>query len=146
MTNLLLSSVPLSVETTEIRPDQSQPSTAHNHACRRCQHDYWLALDRLRRANRDLAETAAVMAASLTTVTAIQAVISIAVDRLNLPKDDLEWALYAYVAVIASIFAIGVVRSMKAFGRRGKAEREIDRAKGGIFEFCPEVQWPQPEG
>jgi uncharacterized membrane protein YcjF (UPF0283 family) len=114
--------------------------------CRRAQRDYRLALDSLARARRDLGETAAIMAATLTTVTAIQAVISIAVDRLALPIDYLQWGFYVYIAVIVLIFLVGIIRSLFAFRRRGRAEREMDRAKAEIFIQCSQDLWPEPEG
>jgi cytochrome c biogenesis protein CcdA len=99
----------------------------------------------LKRAERDLAETAAFMAASLTTVTAIQAVVSIARDKLELSRDILQLAFQGYVVVFILIFLLGALRIRSAIQRRSEAEREIDQTKKGIFEFCEPVQWPKPE-
>jgi len=103
------------------------------------------ARDRLKRADRDLGETAAFIAASLTTVTAIQAVISIAKDELELSNDVLQLAFNGYIAIFILILLLGVFRARSAMHRRSQAEREIDQTKQGIFEFCPMDQWPEPE-
>jgi hypothetical protein len=58
--------------------DQNHRSRGNAHACKACQRVYQQACDRLKRAERDLGETAAFIAASLTTATAIEAVINIA--------------------------------------------------------------------
>ena len=115
------------------------------HACKASQRGYQQACDRLRRAERDLAETAAFMAASLTTVTAIQAVISLAKDKLELSKEILQLAFQGYIAVFILIFLLGALRIRSAIRRRTQAEKEIDQTKKGIFEFCPPEQWTKPE-
>jgi len=107
------------------------------HACRNSQLRYLLARDYLRRANRDLGETAAFIAASLTTVTAIQAVISIANDKLELSRDILQIAFDVYIGLLILIFVLGAFRANSAVSRRARAEREIDQTKKGIFDFCP---------
>lgn len=115
------------------------------HACKASQRGYQQARDHLRRAERDLAETAAFIAASLTTVTAIQAVITVAKDKLALSQDILYLAFGGYVAIFLLILLLGAVRVQNAIRRRTRAEREIDQLKRGIFEFCPMDQWPKPD-
>ena len=127
------------------QPQESQPSKGRMHACKASHRGYQLACDRLKRAERDLAETAAFIAASLTTVTAIQAVVSIAKDKLELSKEVLQWAFQGYIAVFLLIFLLGGLRVRSAIRNRTQAEREIDQTKKGIFEFCPTDQWPKPE-
>ena len=131
--------------TQKAQPQENHLPKAKVHACKASQRGYQLALDRLKRAERDLAETAAFMVASLTTVTAIQAVVSIARDKLELPKDILQFAFQGYVAVFILIFVLGALRIRGAIQRRSEAEKEIDQTKKGIFEFCEPVQWPKPE-
>ena len=125
--------------------DQNHHSKAEMHACKASRRGYQQARDHLRRAERDLGETAAFMAASLTTVTAIQAVISVAKDKLELSKDVLQLAFQGYVAVFVLILLLGALRIRSAIRKRTQAERDIDQTKKGIFEFCPMDQWPQPE-
>lgn len=124
---------------------ENHPPKARLHACQASQREYQLAADRLKRAERDLAETAAFMAASLTTVTAIQAVMSIAKEKLELSREILQWAFQGYVAIFLLIFVLGALRIRGAIQRRSQAEREIDQTKKGIFEFCEPAQWPKPE-
>ena len=124
---------------------ENYPPKAKIHACKASQRGYQLASDRLKRAERDLAETAAFIAASLTTVTAIQAVISIAKDKLDLSKEVLQVAFQGYVAIFILIFLLGALRIRGAIQRRTQAETEIDQTKKGIFEFCDPPQWPKPE-
>jgi hypothetical protein len=128
-----------------MQPKESQPPRGEVHACKASRRGYQQALDRLKRADRDLGETAAFMAASLTTVTAIQAVISIAKDELALSNTVLQLAFHGYIAVFVLILLLGVFRAQAALRRRAQAEREIDQAKKGIFEFCPMEQWPEME-
>lgn len=118
---------------------------AETHACKAYRLLYEQAREHLRRAERDLGETAAFIAGSLTTVTAIQAVISIAKDKLELSKDILQLAFQIYVAVFILILLLGGLRIRNAIRRRTQAEREIDQAKKGIFEFCPEDPLPKSE-
>ena len=113
------------------------------HACRSSQLRFWHARDCLRRANRDLGETAAFVAASLTTVTAIQAVIGIANDKLELSKGILQAAFDGYIVIMILIFVLGAIRANNAFRRRARAEREIDQTKKGIIDFCPIDEWPK---
>lgn len=129
---------------TAVEQENSLPK-AKFHACKASQRGYQLACDRLKRAERDLAETAAFMAASLTTVTAIQAVVSLARDKLELSKDILQLGFQGYVAVFLLIFLLGAIRIRGAISRRSLAEKEIDQTKKGIFEFCEPPQWPKPE-
>ena len=129
----------------KIRLEESQPSKGKLHACKASQRGYQLACDRLKRAERDLAETAAFIAASITTVTAIQAVISLAKDKLDLSTEVLQLAFQSYVALFILILLLGALRVRSAIQRRTQAEKEIDQTKKGIFEFCPTDQWPKPE-
>ena len=125
--------------------DQNHSSKAVIHACKASRRGYQQARDHLRRAERDLAETAAFIAASLTTVTAIQAVITVAKDKLELSRDILQLAFQGYVGIFLLILLLGALRVRTAIRRRTQAEREIDQTKKGIFEFCPMDQWPKPE-
>jgi cytochrome c biogenesis protein CcdA len=125
---------------------ENQQSKGKIHACKASQRGYQQARDRLRRAERDLAETAAFIAGSLTTVTAVQAVITLARKELELPMQLLQWAFQGYVALFLLIFLLGAVRVRKTIRSRTQAEREIDQTKKGIIEFCPLDQWPKPEG
>ena len=125
--------------------DENQELLANAHACRASKRILEQANDRLKRANRDLGETAAFIAASLTTVTAVEAVINIAVKTINLSKDILQVAFDVYIAIFVIIFILGALRTQKSLHRRAKAEREIDQAKRGIFEFCPGEPLPKLE-
>jgi len=118
---------------------------AEDHACKASMRAYEQACDHLRRAERDLAETAAFIAASLTTVTAIQAVISIAKDQLELSKEILQLAFQGCVGIFTLILLLGALRIRGAIHRRAQAEKEIDQTKRGIFEFCPLDHWPKAE-
>lgn len=124
---------------------RSEPIVKH-HACRASQRGYDQARDHLKRAERDLAETAAFIAASLTTVTALQAVISIARDKLELSKEVLQLAFQGYILVFVLIFVFGALRIRNAMQRRARAEREIDLSKQGIFEFCDTVPKEEEKG
>ena len=124
---------------------ENHRSRANSHACRAYQHTYRQACDHLKRAERDLAETAAFMAASLTTVTAIQAVITVANDKLELSKNVLQLAFQGYVAIFLLILVLGAVRVRTAMRRRTQAEKEIDQAKKGMFVFCATEPLPQPD-
>ena len=136
------------MELINVRPmtfGENHRSRADSHACRAYQHVYEQARDHLRRAERDLAETAAFIAASLTTVTAIQAVITLGNDKLELSKNILQMAFQGYVAIFLLIFLLGGVRLRNAMRRRTQAEREMDQAKRGMFVFCPIEPRPQPD-
>ena len=91
------------------------------HACKASQRGYQQARDHLRRAERDLAETAAFIAASLTTVTAIQAVITVARDKLELSREILQMAFQGYVGVFLLILLMGALRVSHAIHRRTQA-------------------------
>ena len=110
---------------------------AHAHACTASQHALEQANDQLRRANRDLGELAGFVAASLTTVTAIEAVINIAIDRIGLPTQILQAAFDLYIGFLAAIFIMGAVRFGVVMRRRGRAEKEMDLAKRAIYKYCP---------
>ena len=124
--------------------DHQQP-IGKIHACKISQRSFQLARDRLKRADRDLGETAAFIAASLTTVTAVEAVISIAVDKIGLSGFPLLDAFKIYLTVILFILLYGLIRGVSAVRGRRQAEREIDEAKKGIYEFCISEQWPKGE-
>ena len=99
---------------------EKNETRGREHACKASLRNYQLAHDCLKRAERDLAETVAFIATSLTTATALQAVITVANDKLGL--------------------SLEVSSAMR---RRARAEREIDQTKKALFEFCPMDQWPQ---
>lgn len=124
---------------------QNHQSKADVHACKASRRGYQQARDHLRRAERDLGETAAFIAASLTTVTAIQAMVTVARDKLELSREILQLAFQGYVAIFLLIFLLGAWRIRNAMRRRTQAEKEIDQTKRGIFEFCPMDQWPKAE-
>jgi hypothetical protein len=123
----------------------SQPSKGRVHACQASQRNLEQASDRLRRANRDLGETAAFIAASLTTVTAVEAVINIAVEKIGLSLKFLQTAFGVYILLLVMIFIWGTIRARSALSKRYHAEQDFDQAKKCIFEFCPVEQWPKPE-
>jgi hypothetical protein len=125
--------------------DENHRSKADMHACKASRRAYQQARDHLRRAERDLGETAAFIAASLTTVTAIQAMVTVARDKLELSKDVLQMAFGGYVAIFLLILLFGGLRVRNAIRRRTQAERNIDQAKKATFEFCPSDQWPKPD-
>jgi hypothetical protein len=75
----------------------------------------------------------------------VQAVISLARDKLELSKEVLQLAFQGYVVVFILIFLLGALRVRWAIRRRTQAEKEIDQTKKGIFEFCDLPQWPRPE-
>ena len=129
----------------QVQLGENQPPKARVHACKASQRGYQQARDRLKRADRDLGETAAFIAASLTTVTAVQAVISVAKDKLELSQEVLQLAFHIYIAAFVLILLLGAVRGRRAIRRRAQAEMDIDQSKKGIFEFCPMDQWPKLE-
>ena len=136
------------MERINIKPltfDENHRSRAESHACKAYRQAYQQARDHLRRAERDLAETAAFMAGSLTTVTAVQAVITLARKELELPMELLRWAFQGYIGVFLLIFLLGAVRVRHALRQRTQAEREIDQAKKGMIQFCPVDQWPKAD-
>jgi hypothetical protein len=67
----------------------NQQSLGNKHARKAYMRLYHHACDQFKRADRDLGETAAFVAASLTTATAIEAVMTVANDKLGLSKDIL---------------------------------------------------------
>lgn len=125
--------------------EQTLKSKGNVHACRASQRDFQQARDRLNRANRDLGETAAFLVASLTTVTAFQAVISLANKELALSLDVLQSAFLVYIVVFVLLLVLGTLRVANALHRRTEAEREIDRTKKGIFDFCSVEEWSKVE-
>jgi len=125
--------------------DAGRQSKGQVHACKASQRNLQQATDQLRRANRDLGETAAFIAASLTTVTAVEAVINIAVEKIGLAPKVLQAAFDVYILLLVLIFAWGALRMRGALSKRSRAEQDFDQAKKGVFEFCPVEQWPKPE-
>jgi hypothetical protein len=85
------------------------------------------------------------MVTSLTTVTAIQAVIAIAKGDLQLSTTVLQWTFLGYSLIFSLIFILGALRIRGALERRTKAEREIDQTKRAVFEYCSPEQWPRLE-
>ena len=124
---------------------QHNESKAKMHACKASQRGYQQARDHLRRAKRDLRETTTFLIASITTVTAIQVVISVARGSLNLSGDIFEWTLQIFIAVLFLLLLLGGGRIGSALRRRTRAEQEVDQARKGIFEFCPRDLWPETE-
>ncbi len=123
--------------------EQTFITKGDDHACRASWREYQQARDALKRADRDLGETVGFLVASLTTVTAIQAVITIGLDKLGLPSATLLVAFQAYLAVFLLVLLLGCARATRAMLRRARAEREIDRTKKGVVQFCPIDQWTQ---
>ncbi|HXD08419.1 MAG TPA: hypothetical protein VN653_00050 [Anaerolineales bacterium] len=123
----------------------SQQSLGQIRACRISKRSFQQAQDRLKRANRDLGETAAFMVALITTVTAIEAVINVADGRIHIAPEYLKMAFDLYIALLMFILIAGALRSWGAILRRSQAEREIDQARQGIFEFCPGDEWLKTE-
>lgn len=124
---------------------ENQRSRGSVHACRASQRGLQQAQDRLRRANRDLGETAAFVAALLTTATAAEAVVNISIEKIDMSKEILQGAFGAYSAVFILVLVWGAIRGSRAIRRRAQAEKDVDQAKKGIFEFCPGDQWPMSE-
>jgi|GEM_PF-2589752 len=129
-----------------IEPLEFQTAKGRVHACQASQRFLQQAGDRLGRANRDLGETAAFVAASLTTVTAVEAVINIAIDKVGISHEILQVAFKVFAVLLVWIIMWGAIRARDAIQRRTQAEKDIDQAKKGIFEFCPVDQWPKLEG
>lgn len=125
--------------------EESLKSKGNIYACRDSQRRLQEANNHLRRANRDLGEVAAFIAASLTTVTAVEAVINIAVDKIGLAREVLQVAFDGYIAFLAAILILGTFHFATVMLRRARAEKEIDQAKKRIYEFCPIEQWPKLE-
>lgn len=123
----------------------AQPGLGKVHACRISQRSFHQAQDRLKRSNRDLGETAAFMLALITTVTAIEAVINIADSKIHMPVEYLQLTFDLYIVLFILILVAGGLRCWGAIRMRSQAEREIDQAKQGIFEFCSGDQWPKSE-
>lgn len=124
---------------------ENYKTKAITHACKAYRRGYQQANDRLKRADRDLGETVAVIAASLTAVTAVEAVINIAHNKIGLPSIFPFVTFYVYMAALVVILVWGVLRSRNALRRRTQAEKEVDQAKMGIFEFCLGEHWPRME-
>jgi hypothetical protein len=131
--------------TEQFRLDESLNAKGNVYACREYQRSLQEATDQLRRANRDLGEVAAFIAASLTTVTAVEAVINIADGKIGLAHNILQTAFNGYIALLAAIFILGGLRFAIVMYRRTQAEKELDKAKKGIYTFCHTENWPKPE-
>ena len=129
----------------KLNPDEQQQTVGRVHACRASQREYQQARDRLKRANRDLGETAAFIAATLTSATAIQAVITFAEAKLVLPPAVPQLAFTIYILVIIGLVVLGVFRGAHALLLRKQAERLIDRTKKGVYDFCRVEEWPKVE-
>jgi hypothetical protein len=129
----------------ELPTEAVQDLRADAHACKAYQRELQQASDHLRRANRDLGELAAFIAASLTTITAVEAVINIAVDKIGLEKATLQTAFDIYIGFLVAILILGAFRFGVVMQRRSRAERELDHAKKGIYTFCPTEQWLKRE-
>lgn len=119
----------------KLRSSERTKSTANLVAYRNSKRRLEWANDQIARANRDLGEMAAFLAASLTTVTAVQAVINIAIDRIGLAKEILQIAFNTYIGILIFILVVGGLRFVGIMRRRARAEKEIDRAKQRIYEF-----------
>jgi len=128
------------------RLENQYQTLADKHASRSYRHLYHHASDQFKRADRDLGETAAFIAASLTTATAIEAVMTVANDKLGLSKEILQEGFSVYIGVILLIILFGVVRGKRTLQKRASAEKEIDQAKVGIFRSSPDEQWPNSDG
>src|SRR5262245_32547919 len=129
----------------QVQPGEHQQTVGRTHACRASQREFQKARDRLKRANRDLGETAAFIAAAFTTATAVQAVIGFAYEKIGLSREILQLVFAGYVLIIIALVLIGALRSANALYRRKRAEREIDSTKKGIFDYCPVEEWPKAE-
>jgi hypothetical protein len=133
-------------QVSEQFPEQaSQRLRVNFHACKASQRGFQQATDRLRRANRDLGEAAAFLAASLTTITAVEAVINLAVDKLHLEEAFLQLAFDVYIAFLIGTVVLGVLRFAVVLSRRAWAEKEVDQAKQAIYQYCDVGQWPKSE-
>ena len=97
--------------------DEAPEVLAYTHACKASQH-----------------------ALSLTTVTAIEAVINIAIEKIGLPTEILHTAFDIYIGFLAGILILGALRFGAVMRRRARAEKEIDQAKRNIYKFCPMPQ------
>lgn len=118
---------------------------ASAHACKASQRGFQQANDRLRRANRDIGEAAAFLAASLTTITAVEAVINLASGTLHLQENILKLAFDLYIVFLFAILTAGVLRFAVVLNRRAQAEKEVDEAKQAVYRFCEIEQWPKAE-
>ena len=125
--------------------EQRLKSKGNLSACRDSQRCLQQSIDQFRRANRDLGELAAFVAASLTTITAIEAVINIAVEKIGLAKEILQAAFHSYIGFLILILILGILRFGIVVWRRAQAEKEMDQAKRRIFEFCLPEHWPKLE-
>lgn len=129
----------------KLRSEERIKSAANPIACRNSQRRLEFANDQLQRANRDLGEVAAFIAAALTTVTAVEAVLNIAIQRLSLPVENFQMAFDGYVGLLLAILFLGSLRFVSVMRKRARAEKEIDLAKRGIYDFCDVKDWLKPK-
>ena len=144
-TNQLRGNHKLKSQVEELQPEQVEDLRISAHAGKAARRALQQANDHFRRANRDLGELAAFIAASLTTVTAIEAVITIAVDKLGLAREMLRTAFDGYILFLVMLLLVGSIRFGWIMHRRARAEKEIDHAKQLIYKFCPPEEWPKLE-
>jgi len=138
------------VDYKTIQLDVSHPSDNRQPIvityARKAWHRLYLdARDHFRQADRDLGETAAFVAASLTTATAIEAVITVANDKLGLSKSILQEGFYTYIGIFILILASGLLRGRNALRRRARAEKELRQARKGIFKYFKLEEWSKLE-
>jgi hypothetical protein len=129
----------------KFRSQERIKARVNSDPCLDSQRRLQVANDHFKRANRDLGEVAAFIAASLTTVTAIEAVTNIAVEKIELPKEILRMAFDGYVVFLVAILILGSLRFARVLHRRTQAEKEMDQAKNGIYASCDVKEWLKPE-
>jgi len=127
------------------QPAEKRQPIVIAHARKAWRRLYLEARDHFRQADRDLGETAAFVAASLTTATAIEAVITVANDKLGLSKSILQEGFYIYIGIFFLILASGLWRGRNALRKRAKAERELRQARKGIFKYFQPEEWSKVE-
>jgi hypothetical protein len=129
----------------EIQLEEIEQLRVGAHAGKGAKRALQQANDRFRRANRDLGELAAFIAATLTTVTAVEAVINIAIDKIELPRELLRTAFDGYILFLAVLLLVGGVRFGWIMHKRARAEKEVDHAKQLVYKFCPPEEWSKLE-
>jgi len=120
---------------------ENRPPIVIAHARKAWRRLYLEARNHFRQADRDLGETAAFVAASLTTATAIEAVMTVANDKLGLSKSILQEGFYIYIGIFILILASGLFRGRNALRRRARAEKELRQARKGIFKYFQFEEW-----
>ncbi len=144
-TTLLRSNHGIRQISEQVPAQEVQGLRASAHACKASQRGFQQANDRLKRANRDIGEAAAFLAASLTTITAVEAVINLASGTLHLKENILQVAFDVYIVFLIAILVLGVLRFAVVLNRRAQAEKEVDEAKQAVYRFCEVEQWPKAE-